>query len=137
MFRTNRPERIDRSTKTRRRGKKLRMGEWHHRATKKDAPSIKNDARGQSKRPWHRKAKDGDKTNVFAKRVVRNTSPDEDPGESARWPLLEVVPAFVYRDSGILMKHRGLSNAVSCSALTANQTSSSRSNLQEHAYIKL
>ena len=45
------------------------------RGSKKDAASIKTDTRGQPKRPWHRKAKNANKTDVFAKRVVRTTSP--------------------------------------------------------------
>ena len=43
--------------------------------SKKDAPSIRDDTRGQPKRPWHRKVRHADKTDVFAKRVVRGTSP--------------------------------------------------------------
>ena len=42
---------------------------------KKDAPGIRADTRGQPKRPWHRKAKDKDKTDVFVKRVVGDASP--------------------------------------------------------------
>ena len=41
----------------------------------KDATGNKDDTRGQSKRPWHRKATDIDKTDMLVKRVVRATSP--------------------------------------------------------------
>ena len=34
------------------------------------------------------KMENADKTDVFAKRVVRGTSPDEDPVEGAQWPCL-------------------------------------------------
>ena len=45
------------------------------RPANKDAPGIKNDTRGQPKRPWHQN-KDIDKTNALVRRVDRVTSPD-------------------------------------------------------------
>ena len=48
-----------------------------------DVPGIRADTKRQPKHPWHRKAKDTDKTDVFVKWVVRSTSPDENLGERA------------------------------------------------------
>ena len=51
------------------------------------------DTRGQPKRPRYRNTNDRDKTDVFAKRVARGTSPVD---------LLDLM-ALVYKDSGIFL----------------------------------
>ena len=67
------------SHKEKRKGK----GKRYHWAAKK-MPLVSGMILGDSRSvPGIEKTKNADKTNVFAKRVVRGTNPGDDPGESA------------------------------------------------------
>ena len=67
------------SRKEKRKGK----GEQYHKAAKK-MPLVSGMILGIAEASLaSKKAKNGDKIDMFAKRVVRSTSPEVDPGESA------------------------------------------------------